>query len=87
MDDNTLKYYYTQFTSAWKLFRTFKDAKTDEDRARLVTAATGIYNKYHTDFMREIIWVVFNELERRAKNEQQTKKENQKASANGTDLR
>lgn len=65
MDDNTLKLYYEMLTAAWKLLRTFKDTKTDEDRERLKYAATEIHYKYKCPFMQDLIWAVFNELDRR----------------------
>lgn len=66
MDDNTLKLYYEMFTAAWKLLRVFKNTKTDEDCERLKHAATNIYHKYQCPFMSDLIWAVFNELDRRA---------------------
>ena len=72
MDDITLKNYYEMFTAAWKLFREFKHLHTDEDRKRIEKAGTMIYHKYPCQFMTDLIWAVFNELDRRAKNERNT---------------
>lgn len=66
MDEKELKRYYEMFTAAWKLLRVFKNLKTDEDRARINAAATDIYHKYQCKFMMDLIWAVFDELDRRA---------------------
>lgn len=66
MDDITLKQYYDIFTAAWKLFREFYSLRTDEDRERLRHAGGLIYQKYHCPLMYDLIWAVFNELDRRA---------------------
>ena len=65
MDDITLKNYYEMFTAAWKLFREFKNLHADEDRERIKYAATMIHQKYPCQFMSDLIWAVFNELDRR----------------------
>ena len=65
MDDITLKNYYEMFTATWKLFREFKNLHTDEDRERIKNAATMIYHKYPCQLMLDLIWAVFNELDRR----------------------
>lgn len=67
MDEKELKRYYEMFTAAWKLLRVFKNLKTDEDRARINAAATDIYHKYQCKFMMDLIWAVFDELDRRTK--------------------
>ena len=64
MDDNTLKNYYEMFTATWKLFREFKNLHTDEDRERIKYAAIMIHQKYPCQFMSDLIWAVFNELDR-----------------------
>lgn len=66
MDNNTLKLYYEMFTAAWKLLRVFKNTKTDEDRQRLKHAGDDLYQKYHCSFMCNLIWAVYDELDRRA---------------------
>lgn len=68
MNDITLKQYYEIFTAAWKLFRTFSHVKTDEDRERLKYAAALIYQKYYCPLMLDLIWAVFNEMDRRTGN-------------------
>lgn len=65
MDDITLKQYYEMFTAAWKLFRTFSHVKTDKDREKLKYAAELIYQKYYCPLMLDLIWAVFNEMDRR----------------------
>lgn len=75
MDDITLKNYYEMFTAAWKLFREFKNLHTDEDRERIKYAATMIYHKYPCQLMMDLIWAVFNELDRRMKLTKESKKE------------
>lgn len=66
MDDNTLKKYYEMFTAAWKLLRTFRNTKTDADRERLKYAGEMLLSKYNCRFMYDLIWAVFDELDRRA---------------------
>ncbi|MBS6195455.1 MAG: hypothetical protein KH828_07740 [Clostridiales bacterium] len=66
MDNNTLKQYFEMFTAAWKMFRAFKELRTDEDRERLKCAAEQIYQKYPEKIMRNLIWVIFDELDRLA---------------------
>lgn len=67
MDDNTLRNYFDMLTAAWKLFREFRHLRTDEDRERIKYAGTMIYYKYPCQFMSDLIWAVWNELDRRAK--------------------
>lgn len=66
MDDITLKQYFEIFTAAWKLFKKFRDLKTDKDRKELGCVAEKIYNKYPCDLIMDLNWAVFNELDRRA---------------------
>lgn len=68
MDDITLKEYYEIFTSAWKLFREFRNLKTDEDRDRLRDEGAILYKKYPNWLMYDLVWAVINELNRRAGN-------------------
>lgn len=65
MDDITLKRYFEIFTAAWKLFREFRDLKTDQDRDRLRNAAEMLYQKYPCQLMMDLNWAVFNEFDRR----------------------
>lgn len=64
MDIDTLKRYFEMFTAAWKLFKTFHAARSDEDKMRLKEAGERIYQKYPCDLMRELIWCVFHEIDR-----------------------
>lgn len=57
--------YRDMFNAAWKLFWVFRNLHTDEDRERIKHAATMIYHKYPCQFMSDLIWAVFNELDRR----------------------
>lgn len=60
-----LSQYKEMINAAWKLLYVFINTKTDEDRERLKYAATEIYYKYKCPFMQDLIWAVFNELDRR----------------------
>lgn len=64
MEIEKLKKYCEMFNAAWKLFKTYHAAESDEDRLRLMTAGELIYQKYPCALMRELIWCVFHEIER-----------------------
>lgn len=66
MDKKKIEQYFEMFVAAWKMFLAFRNLKTDEDRERLKCAAEQIYQKYPEKIMRDLIWVVFDELDRLA---------------------
>ncbi len=67
MDEKILRGYWEVFVRVWKLFRKYRNLRTDADRKQLLVEATEIYNQYPGMFAHDLIWAVFKELDRRAK--------------------
>lgn len=68
MDEMMLRWYFRIFTDVWRLFREFRNLRTDEDRDRLRKAGEALHQKYPCQLMYDLIWAVFNEFDRRTGN-------------------
>lgn len=65
--DGEMKKYSEMFNAAWKLFYVFRNIRTEEECVRAKYAGEQIYQKYPCPLMRDLIWAVYNEFDRRMK--------------------
>ena len=68
MTDTELKQRHEIVQAAWQLLKSHSDIQdTDEYWEQLVNEATEIYEKYKTQFAKDMMIAVLNELERERK--------------------
>ena len=65
MTKQELKQHHDIIQDAWQLFKSHSDIQdTDEYWEQLVNEATAIYEKHKTQFAKDLMIAVLNELER-----------------------